>query len=186
MIIEPPAAEPPVVSRSTTQKVRSLSGRPIWSSVIWVDSRVDLRVDAVLVGDVVVLMAATLGAGSDKSVAASRDPHAGSAAPRFLSAAGASVRYEPVGQVMPGAGPTDHPGRARERSDAMTVRIDCDTCLVRGLSCHDCVVTVLLGPTPGLTIDDDERQALDALAGSGLVPPLRMVHAVGGPEVESA
>ncbi|WP_188777253.1 hypothetical protein [Marmoricola endophyticus] len=68
----------------------------------------------------------------------------------------------------------------------MTVRIDCDTCLVRGLSCHDCVVTVLLGPTPGLTIDDDERQALDALAGSGLVPPLRMVHAVGGPEVESA
>ena len=30
----------------------------------------------------------------------------------------------------------------------MSVRIDCDTCLVRGLSCHDCVVTVLLGPPP--------------------------------------
>jgi MFS family permease len=26
----------------------------------------------------------------------------------------------------------------------MTTRIDCDTCLVRGLACHDCVVTVLL------------------------------------------
>jgi hypothetical protein len=28
VIIEPPAAEPPVVSRSTTQKVRSRNGRP--------------------------------------------------------------------------------------------------------------------------------------------------------------
>ena len=28
----------------------------------------------------------------------------------------------------------------------MTTRIDCDTCVVRGLHCHDCVVTVLLGP----------------------------------------
>ena len=26
--------------------------------------------------------------------------------------------------------------------------IDCDTCVVRGLACHDCVVTVLLGPPP--------------------------------------
>ena len=30
----------------------------------------------------------------------------------------------------------------------MTTRIDCDTCVVRGLHCHDCVVTVLLGPPP--------------------------------------
>ena len=43
----------------------------------------------------------------------------------------------------------------------MTTRIDCDTCVVRGLACHDCVVTVLLGPPPELTIDDDERRALD-------------------------
>ena len=28
----------------------------------------------------------------------------------------------------------------------MSVHIDCDTCVVRGLACHDCVVTVLLGP----------------------------------------
>ncbi len=68
----------------------------------------------------------------------------------------------------------------------MTTRIDCDTCVVRGLSCHDCVVTVLLGPPPELTIDDDERRALDALAAGGLVPPLRLVEPVTGPEAESA
>ena len=68
----------------------------------------------------------------------------------------------------------------------MTTRIDCDTCVVRGLACHDCVVTVLLGPPPELTIDDDERRALDVLADSGLVPPLRLVEPVSGPEVESA
>ena len=59
----------------------------------------------------------------------------------------------------------------------MTTRIDCDTCLVRGLGCHDCVVTVLLGLPPELTIEDEERRALDVLAGGGLVPPLRMVEA---------
>ena len=37
----------------------------------------------------------------------------------------------------------------------MSVHIDCDTCLVRGLSCHDCVVTILLGPPPELGFDDD-------------------------------
>ena len=46
----------------------------------------------------------------------------------------------------------------------MTTRIDCDTCVVRGLACHDCVVTVLLGPPPELSFDDDERRALDVLA----------------------
>jgi hypothetical protein len=68
----------------------------------------------------------------------------------------------------------------------MSVRIDCDSCLVRGLACHDCVVTVLLGPPPELSFDDDEQRALEALAGSGLVPPLRMVTPLAGPEVESA
>ena len=57
----------------------------------------------------------------------------------------------------------------------MSVRIDCDTCLVRGLACHDCVVTVLLGPPPELSFDAEEQQALEVLAESGLVPPLRMV-----------
>lgn len=68
----------------------------------------------------------------------------------------------------------------------MTTTIDCDTCLVRGLHCHDCVVTFLLGPPPELTIDDDERAALAALAAGGLVPPLRLVEPVAGPAVESA
>ena len=67
-----------------------------------------------------------------------------------------------------------------------TTRIDCDTCLVRGLACHDCVVTVLLGPPPELTIDDDEARALDVLAAGGLVPPLRLVEPVSGPVIESA
>jgi hypothetical protein len=39
------------------------------------------------------------------------------------------------------------------------------------------VVTVLLGSPPeGVVLDDEERRALDVLAGSGLVPPLRLVH----------
>jgi hypothetical protein len=69
---------------------------------------------------------------------------------------------------------------------SMTTRIDCDTCVVRGLHCHDCVITVLLGPPPELTIDDDEMAALDVLASGGLVPPLRLVDPVPGPVVESA
>jgi hypothetical protein len=48
------------------------------------------------------------------------------------------------------------------------------------------VVTVLLGPPPELSFDDDERRALDVLAESGLVPPLRMVSPVSGPDVASA
>lgn len=68
----------------------------------------------------------------------------------------------------------------------MATRIDCDTCVVRGLACHDCVVTVLLGPPPELTIDDEELRALDALAAGGLVPPLRLVEAVETPGAESA
>ena len=68
----------------------------------------------------------------------------------------------------------------------MTTRIDCDTCVVRGLACGDCVVTVLLGPPPELTFDDDACRALDVLAQGGLVPPLRLVQPVAPPEIESA
>jgi hypothetical protein len=62
----------------------------------------------------------------------------------------------------------------------MSVEIDCHTCEVRGLACHDCVVTVLLGPPPGL-VDDEEQRALGVLAESGLVPPLRMVTPLSEP-----
>jgi hypothetical protein len=56
--------------------------------------------------------------------------------------------------------------------------IDCDRCAVRGRACSGCVVTVLLGvgrvpPRPDL--DAPERAAIAVLAGSGLVPPLRLV-----------
>jgi hypothetical protein len=68
----------------------------------------------------------------------------------------------------------------------MTTRIDCDSCLVRGLACHDCVVTVLLGPPPELTFEEEERRALYALAAGGLVPPLRLVEPIDGPHIESA
>jgi hypothetical protein len=72
------------------------------------------------------------------------------------------------------------------RRTKMSVHIDCDTCVVRPMACHDCVVTVLLGPPPELSFDDDEQRALQVLAGSGLIPPLRMVTPMSGPEVASA
>ena len=68
----------------------------------------------------------------------------------------------------------------------MSVHIDCDTCQVRGQACHDCVVTVLLGPPPELGFDADEQRALEVLAESGLVPPLRMVEPRSGPDIASA
>lgn len=67
-----------------------------------------------------------------------------------------------------------------------SLHIDCGTCQVRGPACNDCMVTVLLGPPPELGFDEDERRALTALAEVGLIPPLRMVLPVLGPEVESA
>lgn len=61
--------------------------------------------------------------------------------------------------------------------------IDCDACRVRGPACGDCVVTVLLGAPPdGVRLDPEERDALDVLAASGLVPPLRLV-VLGPPDV---
>ncbi|WP_337590312.1 hypothetical protein [Kribbella pittospori] len=61
---------------------------------------------------------------------------------------------------------------------------------MKGPGCQDCVVTVVLGfsaeRSGTLRIDDDERAALDALAESGLVPPLRLVHAVSSIEPDAA
>ena len=154
VIIAPPCTEAPVVSRSTTQKVMSRSGRPSSSKLICADH---------------LLMCLTLGSRTDRTRQAGpgRSP-----AGRNLSVVGAGVVPPPSPVVL--------------RSPTMSVHIDCDSCLVRGLSCHDCVVTVLLGPPPELGFDSEEQQALDVLAQSGLVPPLRMVTPVSGPEVESA
>lgn len=58
--------------------------------------------------------------------------------------------------------------------------IDCETCAVRGPACSDCVVSVLLDGVPehrpgaAVELDPDERRAIATLAGSGLVPPLRL------------
>jgi hypothetical protein len=51
--------------------------------------------------------------------------------------------------------------------------IDCHTCMARPAACGDCIVSVLLGP-PG-SIGGEEQAAFAVLAGSGLVPPLRLV-----------
>jgi hypothetical protein len=62
------------------------------------------------------------------------------------------------------------------------LHVNCDTCIARGAACSDCVVSVLLGTSPGsatagvLDLDPDEQAALEALADSGLVPPLRLVQ----------
>ena len=59
--------------------------------------------------------------------------------------------------------------------------IDCDTCTAGPAGCADCVVTFLtlpIGPPQGVTrtvdLDAGEQRAIDVLAASGLVPPLRM------------
>lgn len=58
--------------------------------------------------------------------------------------------------------------------------IDCDTCVGRGVHCHDCVVMVLLTSPPQperqYELDGEEQIALVRLAEAGLVPPLRLVH----------
>lgn len=54
--------------------------------------------------------------------------------------------------------------------------VDCDSCVVRGDACQDCVISVLLGAPPsGVDTDGPERRALDALAQAGMVPRLRFV-----------
>lgn len=59
--------------------------------------------------------------------------------------------------------------------------IDCDSCVIRGKGCGDCVVTFLLGKAPPvLELDEVEQSALAALAAGGLVPPLRMVSGSAG------
>ena len=69
-----------------------------------------------------------------------------------------------------------------------TLHVDCGTCIARGPACSDCVISVLLGvPEVGATthqvdLTGDEQSALAALAGSGMLPPLRLVSAVDAPQ----
>jgi hypothetical protein len=72
----------------------------------------------------------------------------------------------------------------RQRQPAMPDEsgcvIDCDTCTVRGAACTDCVVSVMLGGPPEAVAAEDQK-ALGALAGLGLVPPLRMTPPAPSP-----
>lgn len=60
--------------------------------------------------------------------------------------------------------------------------IDCGSCAVRGEACAECVVSFLTIPVRARTdvgegpveLDAAEQDAIDVLAGSGLVPPLRL------------
>jgi hypothetical protein len=91
------------------------------------------------------------------------------------SALGHSTEHQPAARRAdshPPPADVDHVARD-------PIVIDCDSCSMRGLGCGDCMVTVLLGGPPyGVALDDAERRAIDALAGAGLIPPLRMVHAI--------
>jgi hypothetical protein len=63
--------------------------------------------------------------------------------------------------------------------------IDCNSCVMRQISCADCVVTVLLnissnspakgeGSKKNLTkLSKNQESAINNLASAGLVPPLR-------------
>jgi hypothetical protein len=56
--------------------------------------------------------------------------------------------------------------------------IDCATCVGRPTECGDCVISVVLGSHEGtVDLDADEQTAVAVLAGSGLVPPLRLMPA---------
>jgi hypothetical protein len=53
------------------------------------------------------------------------------------------------------------------------IKIDCNSCVMKDISCHDCVVTFLLDQPQ--ILEKQEIKAFQVLANSGLVPPLRHV-----------
>ena len=64
----------------------------------------------------------------------------------------------------------------KERKSMDVLHVDCETCVAREAACSYCVVMMLLGTSGGVVdLDPDEQAALQALAGSGLVPPLRLI-----------
>ncbi len=67
-------------------------------------------------------------------------------------------------------------GMDNHTSPSTPLVVDCSTCAMEGTSaCDDCVVTHLFAAGGPLCFDDDERDALAALADEGLVPRLRLV-----------
>ncbi|MGC3953999.1 MAG: hypothetical protein QM804_07075 [Propionicimonas sp.] len=58
-----------------------------------------------------------------------------------------------------------------------SLHVDCASCRARGPACSDCVISALLGPIEDdVQLDNDEVGALAALAGGGLIAPLRLVR----------
>ena len=66
------------------------------------------------------------------------------------------------------------PGMGANTGSELGMIIDCDSCVVRGLACGDCVVSVLLGVPPNVEIDALEQRAIDTLGRAGIVPRLRL------------
>ncbi len=56
--------------------------------------------------------------------------------------------------------------------------IDCDTCLMRDIACHDCVVTSFLAPPED--VSEKTFVAIEVLSSRGIVPPIRFQRAVQG------
>jgi hypothetical protein len=62
----------------------------------------------------------------------------------------------------------------RKQDRELPMIIDCDGCVVRGLACEDCAVSVLLGVPENVEIDALEQRAIDTLNRAGMVPRLRL------------
>lgn len=57
------------------------------------------------------------------------------------------------------------------------LHVDCASCRARGPACSDCVISALLGPIEAdVELATDEVGALAALAGGGLIAPLRLIR----------
>ncbi len=63
--------------------------------------------------------------------------------------------------------------------------VDCDTCAVRGPACGDCAISALLGvpeASAPAQLSLEEKRALEVFAEVGMLPPLRLVQSVSGPD----
>ncbi|TNC23893.1 hypothetical protein [Amycolatopsis alkalitolerans] len=70
------------------------------------------------------------------------------------------------------------------REDAVIV--DCGRCVVRGIRCADCAVSVLLNAPPSLEWDEEELAAIEVLAEGGLIPRLALEPMTGRPQERAA
>ncbi|GAA1376615.1 hypothetical protein GCM10009638_15310 [Luteococcus sanguinis] len=63
--------------------------------------------------------------------------------------------------------------------------IDCGGCRNAGPACANCVVSALLGAPEMPELTHEEADAVAALAGQGLVPPLRLMPSRRGADTDS-